>query len=185
MIQLGLDKVFPSAGHHDKDSGAVANGYIERDEMKLLREMIVAELKKRNHAHDTDADWETNRQYQNRIRKQLRTGDVVVDLHLNAARPSVSGIEVFISKNAGTDSKNMAKEALGGLCKITGTKSRGVRIDNQSQHFKIGILNMRGTAILIEFGFITNTGDMQRFVSKRAEIAKFLVDLMIKYDRND
>lgn len=185
MIKLGLDKVFPSAGHHNKDSGAVGNGYVERDEMKLLRNLVVSKLKNKNHVYNTDNDWETNGQYQRRIKKELRKGDVVLDMHLNAAKPSVSGIEIFISQNAGADSRAMAQEVLEGLCKITGTKSRGVKTDNMSQHSKIGILNLKGTAILVEFGFITNPGDMQRFVSKRNEIADFLVEMMIKYDRND
>lgn len=185
MIQLGLDKVYPSAGHHNRDTGAVANGFIERDEMNELRNMVTAELERRDHSFSTDKNWETNRQYQGRIRKELRTGDVVMDMHLDAAHPGANGITVFISQNAGKDSKAMAKEAHDGLVRITGSRGRGVKTDNLSQHPRIGILNLRGTAILIEFGFITNVGDMQRFTAKKNEIAKFLVDLLIKYDRND
>ncbi|MRJ09146.1 N-acetylmuramoyl-L-alanine amidase [Ornithobacterium rhinotracheale] len=177
-------KVYPSAGHWAKDSGAVANGYIERDEMDKLRNMIVARLKARGHAYNTDDNSESNRVYQGRIRKELRTGDVVMDLHLNAGRPEATGVEVYISQNAGTDSKKLAKEAVDGLAKIMGIANRGVKTDNQSQHSRIGILNLRGTAVLIEFAFITNKSDMAKYKANVGKIADFLTELLIKYDKN-
>lgn len=183
MIKINT-KVYPSAGHHSADPGAVANGYIERDEMDKLRNLVVSKLKTKGHTYTTDNNAENNRQYQGRIRRELRTGDVVMDMHLNAGPPLASGVEVYISQHAGKDSKAMAKEAVDGLAHIMGIKNRGVKTDNQSQHSRIGILNMRGTAILIEFCFITNKEDMQKFIAERECIAEFLVQLLIKYDRN-
>lgn len=183
MIQINT-RVYPSAGHHSADSGAVANGYVERDEMDKLRNMVIAKLKAKSHPFTTDENWENNRQYQGRIRRELRTGDVVMDMHLNAGPPTATGVEVYISKNAGKDSKAMAQEAVDGLACIMGITNRGVKTDNQSQHNHIGILNLRGTAILIEFCFITNKSDMQKFISNKERIADFLVELLIKYDRN-
>ncbi|USL95211.1 N-acetylmuramoyl-L-alanine amidase [Riemerella anatipestifer] len=183
MIQINT-KVFPSAGHHSADPGAVANGYIERDEMDKLRNMIVAKLRGKGHPFNTDDNSENNRQYQGRIRRELRTGDVVMDMHLNVGPPTATGVEVFISRNAGADSRAMAQEAANGLAKIMGITNRGVKTEGQSQHNRIGILNLRGTAILIEFCFITNKSDMQKFITNKEHIAEFLVQLLIKYDRN-
>ncbi|MGV4468641.1 hypothetical protein ACQ1P1_11340, partial [Ornithobacterium rhinotracheale] len=65
-----------------------------------------------------------------------------------------------------------------------GIANRGVKTDNQSQHSRIGILNLRGTAVLIEFAFITNKSDMAKYKANVGKIADFLTELLIKYDRN-
>lgn len=179
---MGIEMSYPSAGHHDKDPGASANGFIERDEMDILRNMLLKELEKRKHSYITDYNAETNSQYQSRIKP--KTGDVILDMHLNASSSSSTGVEVFISNNAGSQSKLMAKEIVDGLAKIMNIKNRGVKKESESARKKLGILNLPGTAVLIEFCFITNKNDMESFLKNRDKIVSFLADMLIKYDKN-
>lgn len=179
---MAQDKVFPSAGHHDRDPGAVANGFTEMKEMDTFRNLLIEFLMYRGHRFITDENWENNTQYQSRI-KPIK-GDVVLDMHLNAAGATATGCEVFVSNNAGDKSKAFAKELVDGCACIMGITNRGVKTESQSARGKLGILNKPGTAALIEFCFITNLNDMNAFHSKQMQLVQFVGELLIKYDQN-
>ncbi|MDM1378827.1 N-acetylmuramoyl-L-alanine amidase [Myroides marinus] len=179
---MSVEKVFPSAGHHDKDPGAVANGYVEMKEMDRFRNLLIEYLMFKGHRYITDENWETNTQYQSRI-KPMR-GDVVLDMHLNAAGPSATGVEVFVSNNASDKSKAFAKELVDGCAEIMGIANRGVKTEAQSARGRLGILNKPGIAALVEFCFITNVNDMKAFHDNEMKQVQLVGDLLIKYDEN-
>lgn len=183
MILFIPEKIILDAGHHANDPGAVHNGVSEYEVMRNFRQKVAKKLEERKHDFLQDKDHETNRVFQNRIRPLLKTGDVTMAFHLNSSTSGkATGVEVFISKNAGADSKAIAKEMVDGLSDIMEIPNRGVKVENQSQHSSIGILNLRGSAILIEFGFIQT--DLKVFKEKEDEIVDLVVRLAIKYDRN-
>lgn len=72
-----------------------------------------------------------------------------------------------------------------GLASIMGIRNRDVRREYHSQHKRIGILNLSGTSILIEFCFITNAADMRAYKANEQRIAKFVAELIKNYDKND
>lgn len=184
MIELfAPEKIILDAGHHANDPGAVHNGTTEYEVMRRFREKLSARLSKRNHSFISDKDWETNRQFQNRIRPILKTGDITLSFHLNSsASGKATGVETFISRNAGSDSKAAAKELVDGLADIMKIPNRGVKVESQSQHSSIGILNLRGSAVLIEFGFIQT--DLKVFIENEEKILDLVERIAIKYDRN-
>lgn len=172
--------VFPSAGHHNNDPGAVYNGIKEADKTKELRDLISKFLG--NHKHVTDKDWETNRQYQNRIKPG--SGSVLADHHFDAStNTSASGVGVFVANNANPNSKAMAQEVVDGLSEIMGLPNRGVRTESQSGRGRIGILHLgAGIAILVEVCFISNPYDMAKYEVNKEKVAKFLADVYKKWD---
>lgn len=177
------DKIILDAGHNQNDSGAVHNGVTEYEVMRKFREKLSARLLKKGHNHISDKDSETNRVFQNRIRPLLKTGDITLAFHLNSSvSGTASGVETFISKNAGSDSKAAAKDLVNGLADIMKIPNRGVKVENESQHSSIGILNLRGSAVLIEFGFIQT--DLKVFIEKEEQILDLVESIAIKYDRN-
>ncbi|MFV0197098.1 N-acetylmuramoyl-L-alanine amidase [Empedobacter falsenii] len=184
MIQIIADeKIILDAGHNENDPGAVHNGVTEYEVMRHFREKLSARLTKRGHSHISDKDYETNRVFQNRIRPLLRTGDITLAFHLNSSLSGkASGVETFISKNAGADSKSAATEIVDGLADIMKIPNRGVKVENESQHSSIGILNLRGSAVLIEFGFIQT--DLKIFIEREEQILDLIEKIAIKYDRN-
>lgn len=177
------DISIPSAGHHDKDPGAIGNGYKESDITKLIRNSIITHLAVKGANYDTDKDWETNTQYQNRIR--TTKGKVVLDIHLNAATATANGSEVIISNNASQMSKSFAKEILDVTCTTLGTRSRGILTEGQTPRKKLGILNMSGLAALIEVCFISNKNEMEILMSDGMidKLGKAYAEIMIKYDK--
>ena len=173
--------IYISAGHHDKDPGAVANGYKEADLTKELRNMISDVLTLRRYNHIMDKDYETNAQYQSRIKPG--NASVLMDLHFNAASPSATGVEVFIASNATANSKAMANEVCEALSALMGIKNRGVKSEALSQHKKLGILHRgAGIACLVEVCFITNAKEMESYQCQKKWIAIKLADILIKYE---
>lgn len=178
MIQV----VFPSAGHYDKDPGAVYNGIKEADKTKEFRNLVSKYLALRNHDHIVDKDSETNAQYQSRIKPG--SGSVLLDNHFNAsANPNATGTEMIVANNASKDSISMATELADGTAKILGITNRGVKTENQTARGKIGILNLgAGIAVLAELCFLSNPSDMAMYELRKEALACFYADTLIKYD---
>lgn len=175
-----IEVIFPSAGHHDNDPGAVYNGVKEADKNKEFRDLLSKHLG--SHKHIMDKNSETNAQHQKRIKPG--SGSVLLDNHFNAsANPSATGTEMIVANNASKLSIAMANELAEGTACILGIKNRGVKTEAQTARGKIGILNLgAGIAVLAELCFISNPNDMQRYESCKEELAKFFAQVLIKYD---
>lgn len=177
-------RTYLSAGHNNNDPGAVANGYKEADITKIIRDSIA----KHSTATDMvlDKDWETNRQYQTRIKPG--EGSVLNDLHLNAAKSSTTrGVESYVNKkdfaNNNSMSYRMADEINKFLSESLGIPNRGVKPENASQHKSIGILNLgAGCAVLTELDFITGTSAVETIIKNKDVIGKGLAKILQKYD---
>lgn len=174
--------VFPSAGHHDKDPGAVYHGIKESDKTKEFRNLVSKYLKLRNHPHIMDKDSETNAQYQSRIKPG--SGSVLLDTHFNASsNVNATGTEMIVANNASKESIAMATELAQCTAKILGIANRGVKTEAQTARGKIGILNLgSGIAVLAELCFLSNFSDMQKYELHKYALACFYADILIKYD---
>ena len=179
---MAVDKVFPSAGHNENDPGAVGNNRTEFKMMSQFRNKVTKKLDELKHPYDTDKDKESNTQYQNRLKPAK--GDVVIDFHMNSFGPTSTGVEVIISDNAGKDSKDLATILVNGYSKIMGITNRGVKKESQTPRKKLGILNKKGTAVLVEFAFISNISDVLLFEKYENELVEFTVQQIIKFDKN-
>lgn len=174
--------VYPSAGHHDKDPGAVANGWKEADLTKELRNLMIAEFNLRQHKIIVDQDWETNSQYQKRIKPG--GGSVIMDLHFNAVESkTATGVEVIVNNHASQHSIDLATEICQKLSTIMGIANRGVKTEKQTARKGIGILNLKaGISVLVEVCFMSNPNDLRAYLKNKEAVACALVDLAIKYD---
>lgn len=176
-------KIFPSAGHSNMDPGAVSHGYKEADLTKEARNVIASVSDAKELILDKDS--ETNRQYQNRIKPGK--GSVVFDIHFNAGSPSATGTECYVNKadfvNKNSMSFKMASEICAAASKILGIKNRGVFPENNSQHSRLGILNLgAGCSVLWEICFITSVIDMQNYSLRKKELLAEVAKVLKKYD---
>lgn len=176
-------KIFPSAGHHNADSGAVSQGYKEADLTKDARNLIASY----SNANDLimDKDFETNRQYQSRIKPG--SGSVVFDIHFNAGSPTATGVECYVNKKDFADKNSLSFKMATEICEVTskilGIGNRGVKPENNSQHSTIGILNLgAGISVLWEICFITSPIDMPKYIQKKQELMKAVATILKKYD---
>lgn len=183
MINIIPFKQFISAGHHNADSGAVANGYKENELTKDLRNLILAKGNSKEIIIDRDS--ENNREYQNRIKPGA--GSVVLDIHFDAAASVASGVTAFVNdkdfQNKESLSYKFGVRLTDFISRTLGSPNRGVKSEKVSQHKKLGILNLgAGCAVLIEIEFITNAAAMANYQSKKEILAKGIADLAQQFD---
>ena len=175
--------IYLSAGHHDKDSGAVSGKFIERDLTKESRFLIESNLP--SNQVIKDKDFETNTQYQSRIKPA--SGSVLFDIHFNAGSPTATGTECYVNKVDFANKNSLSYKMADEICKVTseilGIKNRGVKSEASSQHPRIGILNLKaGVSVLWEICFISSALDMAKYTQFKAKLNKEVALILLKYD---
>lgn len=176
-----------SAGHHEKDPGAVNKDGIKEANLNIeFRELVFIELK-RLPTYDTiitDYDWETNTQYQLRLKNRKKEEKTITfDIHFNAGVPTANGSECVIAKGASQMSKDIAREIQNVTCSILGTRDRGVITDDKTARGKIGILHLEGPAVLVEICFITNESDMKKYHANKQKLAAAYAKILSNYNQ--
>lgn len=172
---------FISAGHHLKDSGAVANGRKENLEAIRLRGLVVCELFKYNIKVYNDHDTESLSQYLARI--QPGNASVVVEIHFNASsNPKSTGSEVLIADKHTSLSKEFAAELSKVISDTLGIVNRGVKTESQSARGKLAFVRKQGCTALIEVCFISNPDDMKKYDDNINTLAASVAKVIAKYD---
>lgn len=82
--------------------------------------------------------------------------EIMLSLHCNAANGSANGTETFYR---GKLNAPMAEKINAAICKALGTKSRGIKTEEQSQHARLAVMAFQ-PCFLIELGFIDNAADL-------------------------
>ena len=153
-------KVFLGVGHGGVDSGAVGNGFKEKDlnlsialacNEVLVRHGVSVQMSRTNDANDTCAE---------EIKEcNAFKPDLAVDIHNNAG--GGDGAEAFYHYNGGTG-KTLAVNVLDEIVKI-GQNSRGAKIKTNAQgkdYFGF-IRETLAPAIIIECAFVDNATDIK------------------------
>ena len=177
-------KQFISAGHNNADPGAVSGSNKEADVTKIIRDAIAANAKSTEII--LDKDFETNRQYQGRIKPGA--GSVIFDIHLNAAaKNTTSGIECFLNKKDFANKNSLSYKMADRFCReysaILGIPNRGIKGESASQHSRIGILNLgAGISVLCEVDFITSTTAVQNIINHKDQLGKVGAKILQEFD---
>ena len=91
-----------------------------------------------------------------------------ISIHCNAASPNAHGTETFYrDANDRPWALNVQQAAL----KSMGLRDRGIKLESQSQHARLAVLNFAPPACLLELGFITNKHDRAMMVTRECRIA--------------
>lgn len=90
-------------------------------------------------------------------------GTAMISLHCNAANGKASGTETFYR---GAANKALAEKLNAAVCSALGTKSRGVKTEQESQHPRLAVLHFPA-CWLIELGFIDHAGDRARLQDEK------------------
>ena len=169
-------KVWISAGHQAQTG---ANGFIsEGVEAIYLRDKITAYIKKKapNIEVVNDSDGDGLQTVINSMRKV--NPDIMLDIHFNAATPSATGTEAFISDEK---SRVLASELVEVVSNTLGIKKRGVKSEIASQHNRLGMLHgFDGIGVLLEVCFVTNEADAKSYTTHREEVAEVIADILIR-----
>ncbi len=167
---------------HGGEPGAVCKGRKESDDNLALGKAVAAELRRHGVIVDETRTGDTTVSLNDRSTFENRQShDYFISFHRNAFKPEqAKGVETYTYLNPGAKAKGLAEKIQNALVSI-GFTNRGVKAAN----FHI-LRETKAPAVLVEVGFIDNTGDNQLFDAKRDEIVDgitkaILEQLGIKY----
>lgn len=185
-----MGRIFISAGHGgteqgSRDLGAIVAGTTEAQEMILLRDQVVPELRSRGFevlSVPDDLSLIGTIQW---INARTRPGDVALEIHADAAsNPSVRGAGVYYITN-NTERKNHAELMLLALTRrLPQLPNRGAKADTSTGVGRLAFC--RDTtlpSLFMEVGYLTNPDDRFLIQNRRREIALGLADGLAAWSR--
>lgn len=182
-----MKRIFLTAGHHNRDSGAIGNGYQENNLTKELRDLITVKLREIACLKIwNDDDNDTLAQVIAKINQLATTDDFLLEIHFDSAdRTAASGTTALVAKGARSQSKDFASQLANDVAVIVGITNRGVKDETESNRGRLGILHTKASSCLLEIAFISNPSDMQKYQiykeSLALAIATTIRDTMLKY----
>lgn len=172
-------------GHGGSDSGACYKGRKESNDVLSLGKAVALEIRRHGITVDETRTSDTTVSLNDRSNFENRNSyDYLIFFHRNAFKPEqAKGAETYVYTRPGAKAKALAEKIQGSLVRV-GFVNRGVKTAN----FHV-LRETRCPAVLIEVGFIDNSGDNNIFDSRRNEIIKgiakaILSQLGISYKEN-
>ncbi|APM39915.1 N-acetylmuramoyl-L-alanine amidase [Clostridium kluyveri] len=169
-------------GHGGEDSGACYNGRKESNDVLDLGKSVAAEVRKYGVVVDETRTSDVTVSLNDRSNFENRnTYDYFISFHRNAFQPEqAKGVEAYTYLNPGAKSKSLVQTIQTSLVNL-GFVDRGVKEANYHV-----LRETKASAVLVEMGFIDNTGDNTLFDAKKNEIIKaiakaILAELGINY----
>ena len=175
--------IYLIAGHHDKDPGAVSNGLKEADLTKKVRDLVYDRIKQLSPKTfvSKDDDKDTLSQVIRKIKPNIQSDDILIDFHYNSAGSSATGVECVVDDFAGDRSIEIAEKICNIIHSITGLKNRGVKREKDTPRKQLGILGMRGSAVIVEMGFISNIDDVNKIDKFLHWICEDIATMLLEY----
>jgi len=185
-----MGRIFISAGHGGMeagglDPGSVIGGTTEAQEMILLRDQVVPELRSRGFEVLSVPDNLSQTQTIQWINARAGRGDVALEIHADAfSDPDVRGATAFYIAN-NTERKNNAVLLLTALVRrLPQLPNRGAKADTEKGIGRISFC--RDTvlpSLLMEVGFISNPDDRFLLQNRRRDLALGIADGLAAWSR--
>ncbi|MBD2537414.1 N-acetylmuramoyl-L-alanine amidase [Coleofasciculus sp. FACHB-SPT36] len=180
-----MGRIFISAGHGAGEPGGQAGGTTEAQEMILLRDQIVPELRSRGFEVLSVPDDQNSTQSISWINARSRSGDVALEIHADAySNPATRGATVFYISSNEERKQNAELLLLALLRRVPQLPSRGVKPDTATG---VGRLSFcRDTfipSLLMEVGYLTNPDDRFLIQNRRRDIALGIADGLASWSR--
>ncbi len=168
-----------TAGHSDKDPGAVNGKRTEAEIVAEMRNMVVSYLKTAGVVTRSDGVGLTNLPLATAI--QLAQGaSVAVEFHCNAStNGSARGVEVL----AKPEHKALAQGISGAINKVLGIPLRGDKgwkAEDSGQHSRLGFIS-KGNGLIVELFFISNNAELALWDQKKWLVAKAVAAEIVAY----
>ncbi|GAB4187362.1 MAG: hypothetical protein Fur006_27140 [Coleofasciculaceae cyanobacterium] len=185
-----MGRIFFSAGHGGmeqggRDLGSIVGNTTEAQEMILLRDLVVPELRSRGFEVFSVPDDLSSLQTIQWINVRSRPGDVALEIHSSAfSNPDVRGATAFYIAN-NTERKNHAELLLLALVRrLPQLPNRGAKPDTSTGIGRIAFC--RDTtlpSILLEVGFLSNPDDRNLLQNRRRDMALGIADGLAAWSR--
>lgn len=165
-----------TAGHSNKDPGAVANGVTEAALMTKLRDIVATKLRDLGHTVITDGTPGVNLPLVQAI-ALLPMSDFAVELHTNASTdPAARGVEVVsLPKH-----KDVARLMAANIARTLETRvraDRGWLAQEDTPRGRLGFV--RGGGLVVETFFISNPDELRKYQERHWLVASAIVGAML------
>jgi N-acetylmuramoyl-L-alanine amidase len=172
-----MKTLYITAGHSTKgpDKGATSKYGTEAVEARKFVNDLAKFLHKNGvYVYTDDDSWNLNQTIA-WLGTKVKTPDVTIDIHFNAFNEKSTGVECLIPSGYTDKELSIAKniaEILSGTLRLPlrgGEKTgiKGVKVETESQHPRLGILSNNNLAsaanVLVELCFISNPDDMKSY----------------------
>ena len=169
-----------TAGHSNKDPGAVNGKFKEAELVSQFRNAVAYYLREAGIQYKTDGVGTLNQDLNATI-KLIKGSSVAVEFHMNAAASKqANGIETI----ALPKDKKLAQDLSKAVADVFGSRLRGDNgwIDqSQSARGKLGFISNGG--LIVELGFISNEAELAQFNAKYWTAAKAVAMVLIKHSK--
>ncbi len=169
-----------TAGHSNKDPGAVNGKFKEAELVSQFRNAVAYYLREAGIQYKTDGVGTAN-QNLNAAIKLIKGSSVSVEFHMNAATSKqANGIETI----ALPKDKKLAQDLSKAVADAFGSRLRGNNgwIDqSQSARGKLGFISNGG--LIVELGFISNEEELFQFNARYWSAAKAVAKVLIDYEK--
>ena len=171
-----------TAGHSNKDPGAVNGKFKEAELVSQFRNAVAYYLREAGIQYKTDGVGILNQDLNAAI-KLIKGSSVAVEFHMNAATSKqANGIETI----ALPKDKKLAQDLSKAVADAFGSRLRGDKgwIDqSKSARGKLGFVNDGG--LIVELGFISNDEELAQFNAKYWTAAKAVAKVLIEYEKRN
>ena len=169
-----------TAGHSNKDPGAVNGKYKEAELVSQFRNAVAYYLREAGIQYKADGVGILNQDLNAAI-KLIKGSSVAVEFHMNAATSKqANGIETI----ALPKDKKLAQDLSKAVADAFGSRLRGDNgwIDqSQSARGKLGFISNGG--LIVELGFISNEEELFQFNARYWSAAKAVAKVLIDYEK--
>ncbi len=167
-------KVYIDVGHGGSDSGAIGNGYQEKNLTADMARRVESAIKAKKYNIDTYVNI-IGIPYYNRGSDAASKGcDMFVSLHMNSSgASSATGTESYIYKTASkrnAHSIDLQNAIHDRLVKATGLLNRGKKQED------FAVCRAPMPSVLLEMAFISNANDVRLFLLRRSAIANAIAE---------
>lgn len=178
-----MGRIFISAGHGGiengkMDPGSIVAGTSEAQQMILLRDAIVPELRSKNVEVLSVPDSLSAQGSIDWINSRYRRGDVALEIHANSfSNPSVRGATVYYISGNDERKKNAELLLLNLVRRVPQLPSRGVKADTNAGTGKLTFCRqLVAPSLLMEVCFLSNPDDRSLLLNNRKGIAQGIAD---------
>lgn len=165
-----------TAGHSNKDPGAVNGLFREADIAQEMRNMVAFYLRQKDIAVKTDGEGKGNLPLPAAI-KLISGSKAAVEFHCNAfSKPSAGGCEALSQPKDRALSQRLCKA----VSDVMGIPTRGTdggwKNEGSGQHSRLGYV--RNGGIILELFFISNPAELAVWQDKKWLVAKAVAEVL-------
>ena len=165
-----------TAGHSNKDPGAVNGLFREADIAQEMRNMVALYLRQKDIAVKTDGEGKGNLPLPAAI-KLISGSKAAVEFHCNAfPKPTAGGCEALSQPKDRALSQRLCKAVSDVMGIPTRSTDGGWKNEGSGQHSRLGYV--RNGGIILELFFISNPAELAVWQDKKWLVAKAVAEVL-------